>query len=45
MNDTKLQKIVELINAWEEKADETDNKDLHTLDYKTLCDIKRILCS
>lgn len=39
----KLKEIKDIIEKWESKCDETDNKNLHSLDYETLCEIKRSL--
>lgn len=39
----KLDKIREIINSWDEQCIDADNEKLKELDYKYMCDIKRIL--
>ena len=39
----KLDKIREIVNSWDEQCVDVDNEKLKELDYKYMCDIKRIL--
>lgn len=39
----KLDKIKEIIDNWDEQCIDTKDIELKELDYKCMCDIKRIL--